>query len=724
MSSIRWLASVSLAALSLPALLAAGRADAQQGDQQAALEEVVVTAQKRSERLQDVPSSISVLGKEQIEQASLTSLSEYAGYVPGLSVESGGSPGQSRVVLRGINTNDTGQPPLVGLYIDDSPVGSSSGGVRSAQYAIDLMPYDIERIEVLEGPQGTLYGAATMGGLVKYVLREPDLHHFSAQVGTDLETLDHSGSVGWGIRGAWSGPLIENQLAIRVSAFKKYEPGYIDNIGLGIQDSNRNSSDGVRLALLWEPTENFKLKAATLLQESRSDNNTAILFNTATALPAYGDDTTLTARPEPFYTRTEFSSLSADWNLGFATLTNAPSFMKKHDSISSDESRFGPDIPLLSGGQYAAAPVSAGLLFDLRKWTEELRLASPTEQKFQWLVGGFYTHEQAYNFQLYQPYTTGGAPIDNYPLLIRAITPSHYVEKAVFADLTYAITSQLDINGGVRYAHNDQDLDSTIDGLLIGSTHVNTPSSDDVVTWSGSSRFHLTRDQMFYIRAASGYRPGGANFFPNQPIYGPDTLVDYEAGFKGGFLEDKVQFDATVFDINWNNLQVTQVDSRGFIYTGNGGKAVSRGVEASLADQLSRSLRLNATLSFIDAHLTTAAPGIGGRSGDQLPGSPRWATTLGADYNRPINSTLSLIAGGAYIYRDRIESNVGGAPSTRPMDRRIDVHVGTVLQHVTVRLYVKNLLGEASYSQLYPTPYFYGTPDPPRTIGLAVDANL
>ncbi len=198
--------------------------------------EVVVTAQKRAEKLQDAPVSVSVVSGANLEATQATSMADWSSYVPGLALGAGGSPGLVNLSLDGIGP--LAAASQVGVYVNDTPLGSSSSFQGTRLFTPDLMPYDLDRIEVLRGPQGTLYGASTMGGLIKYVLKDPDLDTFSGRIGGDLFGVENASGVGGGVRGEINAPVIKDQLALRLSAYDENTPGYIDNAITGQKGDN------------------------------------------------------------------------------------------------------------------------------------------------------------------------------------------------------------------------------------------------------------------------------------------------------------------------------------------------------------------------------------------------------------------------------------------------------------------------------------------------------
>ncbi len=236
-------ARICLSALAV-SILGCGTASAGDVDKPA-LEEIVVTASKREENLQNVAVPVTVQSGQQLMDAGYTGLAEYANNVPSFSVSSYGTPGQSQVAVRGISS--TGSIATVGTYVDDAPMGGSNGWVNAATTLLDMVPYDLERIELLRGPQGTLYGQGAMGGILKYVLKKPSSDKFEARVGADMSAIEDSSDVGYTVRGRVNTPLVEGKLGISVAGFYKDTPGYMDNLWTGEKDTNKASA--VRRAL-------------------------------------------------------------------------------------------------------------------------------------------------------------------------------------------------------------------------------------------------------------------------------------------------------------------------------------------------------------------------------------------------------------------------------------------------------------------------------------------
>lgn len=726
--------------------------------------EIVVTAQKRDERLIDVPASVSVIGGERLETLNVTSISDMASYIPGVTVSSGGSPGARQIVLRGISTDfNPGNAPTVATYVDDMPIGPSGGGLRAPTFGLDLMPYDIESIEVLKGPQGTLYGSNAMGGLVKYVLKKPDLNEVEARAGGDVETITHSGRPSWSVRGAFGAPIIADKLAVRVSGFYRSNAGYLDNVASsvlldddrtvvpGIRNANGSTQQGIMGSILWQPTETLSIKAFAALQDIHADNLSEVQLNATTLEPIHGRYAFSRLFPETFDQRVRVYNLSADLDLGFGTLTSSTGFSRVHLRTQSDLSgSFGavcaPTATNPGCVDYPFADSKQRFVLNIpfRQFVQEVRLASKSGGAFEWLIGGLYSSEDGTQYEDVSPYTPALARLASRNDLYHHYADSFtsLTQKAVFANLTYRFSDSFDVGGGIRYSSYTIDQPRQIGfGVLFGAASFTTPATISpparlenvgVTTWTANARFHPSPDSTLYARVATGYRPGSGcptcgNAALQLPgVVDPDRTTNYEVGFKGNLFDRRLLLDMALFYIDWTKIQVTGINALGLRYNSNAGKARSQGFELSAAYRINEGLKVNGTLAYTDAQLTEDAPGVNGRKGDQLPASARWSGSAALDYDGPIDGNLSLIAGASYRYRSRVLSLFEHAPNSYPTAAfgLIDAYAGVRFDKVTARLYIKNLLNEEAYSGLLyldmrAQPQFI--PVQPRTIGLSLD---
>lgn len=721
-----------------------------------ALTEVVVTAQKRTEKVQDVPASISVLGGEQLANSSANSLTDYAAYVPGLQVNSSGTPGQVQISLRGISTLTP--TAVVGSYIDDVPVGSSSALGRGASFALDLLPYDVDRVEVLRGPQGTLYGASTMGGLIKYVMRAPDLSEVELRAQTDLASIKNAANAAWGVRAGANVPLIDGTLGLRVSYFRQQTPGYIDDLRTGVMGEVQQQ--GGRLALLWKPDEAVSIKVAAMLQDIDAASRSQVTLDPATLQPAAGDLSSTNDLATPFKQRLRFYSATLNWNLGWSDFTSASSYARTDIAEIQDATpSFAALFPLVTQGVTGPGLVPFKFIEKLDKVTQEFRLTSPGGGRIEWLLGAFYTDEDSKGTQVlnalntagegitsptFNPFTgtplldTNGNAIPLNPLLTVTI-PSGYREYAAFGNLTYRLTQHFDVTTGLRWARNSQDFSQTTVGSLtplVGAPALTGGNSaENVVTYLVSPRFHLNDHEMVYLRFANGYRPGS----PNVALAGvpsmvnADKTVNYELGLKSQLADSRLLLNVSVFRIDWNDIQLTVSAPGGISYGDNGGKARSQGAELETVLLPIRGLRLGLNAAYTDAVLTEDVPSIPGRNGDRLPDSPRWSGALTLDYQFPVLGAWSGRFGAGYRYVSDVYSQVQSSPQafrSAPYGS-LDLNAGLLNERWTFRVYAKNLTDKRAYLSPTALPDAFGAIArvdaavlQPRTVGLAVDARF
>lgn len=710
-----------------------------------AVEEVVVTAEKRTERLEDVPVAVSVVSGDQLMAIHAFNLEDWAGYVPGMSLVENGAPGLETIVLDGI-------PPLgaaseVGLYVGDTPVGSSSSFEGANGFSIDLMPYDLQRAEILHGPQGTLYGASTMGGLVKYVLAAPDLERFSGAVGGDVFGVEHGGSVGGGVRGEVNMPLMKDTLALRVSGYDENTPGYIDDVTTGQKADNPVRQAGGRVALLWQPAQNFSAQLGAIYQWTHADNLADVALSPTTLRPMYGDLSNINTLPEPFDQSLQLYDLTLNWKLPFGTLTSVTSYQSFANQTTED---ITPYIGVYLGFFGAPGPGDADFHEDyrLKKWTQEVRLASPTGQKLEWLGGFFYTHEAGENYEVFNGYTAPGVSYTGYTPIEAVMLPSTYEEVAVFGDATYHFTDWFDVTGGARYAHNTQNFEEYEGGLLLGSLNtfpltVPGHSSEGVWTWAVSPEVHFNKQTMAYFRVATGYQPGGPNVVlpgvSTVPLtFASSRLTDYQLGLKANFLDGRGSVDLSTFYIDWSKIQVgVLIGNESAIE--NAGSARSEGFDASGTFTPIRGLTLGASLTYADAILTAPIASIGVVSGARLPYVPMWAGSLSVAYVRPLAGPWDGFIGGGWRYTGSRYSAPEGAYSngvpSNPQGVEasaygvLDLHLGARTHDFSVSLFAKNLTDRRAY--LAPVNGFYDAINSPidlkapvlqpRTIGLSVD---
>ncbi|PQA86576.1 TonB-dependent receptor [Marinicaulis flavus] len=674
---------------------------------------IVVTAQKREQRLLDVPIPVTAVSAEDLAEQNLVQLKDVYNRIPGFQY---GGPRAADLSLRGITTGGQTNPTLA-ILIDDIPFG---GTTNASQPVIpDFDPGTIERIEVLRGPQGTLYGAASLGGLIKYVTRTPSTSEFYGRMEVGANKVK-DGEMGYSARGSVNVPLLEDFAALSVSGFYRADPAYLDNIRPGFEeeDVNERESWGGRASLLLTPTDNLKITLSALRQEVSTDfsdlsySSGAIeLQDIADYSPAFTDRTTIDTLPSVGDQTFALYSGRIDLDLEWAELTSITSWGKVDNLLSNDVT----SVFSFLGGAYSApsdfaVTIANGGSSD--KWTQELRLGGQSE-KFDWLVGFFYQDENATLEQTLFLLDGSGSLLAT-PYI--GAGPQSYKEYAGFASVTYHATDKLDIQVGGRFAKNKQSYDENtiIDGpaqMFFGpSTSVTTPSKDDAFTWMVSPSYHFTPDIMGYARIASGYRPGGPNTaVAPQSSFGSDSVINYELGLKGEVVPGQLTVDMSVFQINWTDIQLQNTNSANqFTYLTNGGEARSRGVEFASVWTPFDGFELSGNFTYTDAELTEDLPTfagvdtLAGFDGDRLPFSSKWAGTVSARKSVELTPDVLGYVGLSYTYvgdRRSAFQNTAANPGTYRFDlpsyNLLDLQAGLEFNEVwNFNLYVRNLTNE------------------------------
>jgi iron complex outermembrane receptor protein len=701
-----------------------------------ALTTIVVTAEKREEPLADVPMSVTALGGDTLDKMQARDFSDYAALVPGLSITSS-QPGLTRLTLRGQNSGGVGS--TVAVYMDESPYGSSTALLNGSIITGDFDTWDLQRIEVLRGPQGTLYGANSEGGLLKFVSTAPVLGKFSGEAETTGESVSDGGN-GGAIRGVVNLP-IGDKLALRVSGYDQDVAGYIDDPSLGKKDLNDGHKEGGRAALLYAPTDDLSIRLTATSQQSKYNGTNTVDIDPVTLQPEHGDLTQQRYLPEPSESKYENYNATIDWNTGpFSVLSTTSYGILNFDYVSDATS-----ILAAPGLTYGEALGGIGIYEDnnagLKKFTQEIRLASPTSNQLEWQVGGYYTHEIGALIQHLNgvglPTTPAGNPYAGLGLEA-VLLDSTYKESAGFANLTYHFNPQFDIQAGGRYSSNEQSATENVSGPLYGAaTAFTTPSKGDVFTYSFAPRWHVDANTMVYARVATGYRPGGPNAQPIAPPpgfpqeYGADKTVNLELGVRSTQLDGRLSIDVAAFHVDWKDIQLFEtVDNLGV--NANGGKARSQGLEWTFAYVPVHGLTLGWTGAYTDANLTSPAPAVNGNPGDPLPYAPKWGTSLDAEYDWDLFANLKGFVGGVWSYVGTRSTDFASSPTggqlELPSYNTFEARIGLDSAHYRVMLYGKNLgnkRGISSYvSDDAPGPAGEITVIQPRTIGVTLTAKF
>jgi len=628
-------------------------------------DEIIVTGTRRSESVRDVPFNIQAISSDTLDKTGATDIADFARTVPGLSFTDSGPSRGVKLVLRGLRTGtEAGLEPTTAVYVDEIPVDMPLRGAP-----LDLKLVDIERVEVLRGPQGTLFGGGAIGGAVRYISKKPDTEKFEGRVGTELSTTRHGGT-NYNLTGMLNIPVAD-WMAVRANVGHFDNDGFIDNIRLGTNNVNDDRTTAARIAMLIEPTDGLDI---------------SLSYNRQTA--RYGDDY-FQRENQPAHTvdyvhpgdgryKTQLANLTLAYELGGVSLTSSSSYVDERENKSNDGtfvirdqifgSFLGPDdIPEFT--------VIAERRAKSRRFTQEVRMVSNWDGPFDWILGGYYSKERTRFLQAERvpvPFPGQaafeqniiGAPLnDDKEYLIENV--SRLRQLAVFGELKYNFTDAwqasvggryFDVRGtGTFYAIDQWFGRDARDANGLGRT---TPLPEEFSygryrekgsVWRFNSSYKIGDDGLVYVTVAQGYRPGGFNFLsPNTGIpaegrqYDSDDLVSYELGGKFSLVQNRVYLSSALFRIDWSDIQTTVRTPVGFPYRGNAGKAVSQGVEVELdaRDILVSGLSFNLGYSYTDAKLTETIEGIGFKD-ERMPLIPRHAISLMTDYSAELGGGWS-----------------------------------------------------------------------------------
>lgn len=727
-----WFSGLSV--LALAAAVAPQAALAADNGQPSTVQEIVVTANKRPQSIYKVPTSLTTVRADSLEQQGISSLTQLADVTPGLSFYSRGAPGTNQVILRGLTSGDQQTSPTVGFYVNDTPFGFSipvGGGASLLQP--DLDPSDIDHIEILRGPQGTLYGAGTLGGLIKYVTKQPDARAFSGAIQAGGEFVDHGGA-GATARASLNAPLVEDKLALRVSAFSRNDPGYVDNAQTGDKDVNGVHAYGGRASLGIYPTSDLSIVLSALDQTNRDNAPASVTANPVTLVPVSGDLTQRYYFDQPYDSDYRLADAEVTWRHDGYTAVSSTSASKVNLNVAFDFTTLLPADFL--GATYYEGPQS----LQYEKFAQEVRLASPSGGRIEWLVGAYYTDETVDAVSSVDGKTASGGPGPYVPVISQAKTTARYEEEAAFGNLTYNFTQALGLTLGVRVANNAIH-DTILSGGLLSGVPLNEPTvqlgreQQTVATYLAALNWRYAPGGSLFLRAASGYRPGGpieppailppGLVLPKQ--YNSDGVWDFDVGGRSTFIDGKVSAEYAAFWINWSDIQLPFLVN-GFRELSNGGGAVSRGFEFDGRWKPVTGLTLGLAATYTDAQLTSPAPLVYGQKGDPLPFVPRWSVSPHIDYAHPLPGGALLQLGATYHF----ESGRASALSVQdPSDVRlkgfdvVDLHGGIGWDRYEVDLFLRNALDKRAYTSGGVSGGEASlVPIQPRTVGFTLNARF
>jgi iron complex outermembrane recepter protein len=624
--------------------------------------DIVVTARKTTERLQDTPMSIAVITADAIEKTGATTLEDLGRETPGLTIISA-APGQNTITLRGLSGNNT-----VGFYLDDTPLSIGIGNaVQPTNFDMDPALFDLDRVEVLRGPQGSLYGASSFGGTVRYITNQPNLteEHVTAKV---IASDTDGGGPNEEVDALINQPLIPGYLAVRAMVFDRNNSGYIDQYPTdpnnylavlpGPVDKNINTEQtfGGRIAIEAKPIDEFSATLAAYYQQM--DLGAPFTFDSPPG--SFSDPIQSRLVREPSTDQVQLYTLTLQGDVHPVHLTSSTSYMDRYVFNAEDDSKvlyfFFPQGAVYPSTLYAEA--------GNHNFIEEMR-ASGEVGPVRGVVGLFYAHAVAFG-------TLNWPTPPQYEAAFGS-EPVYYnwndfldVQKAAFGELNIDLAPGLQATLGDRLYQQSQRYTVYINGIFNGG--VETPASSYTSEARGTTpkyglSYHLTPDILTYTTVAKGYREGGPLYpFPSTcaedlaalgvstppTAYKPDSIWNYELGVKTEWLEHRLTMNGAVYYIDWTNIQqIIALPTCGFDFVGNFGKASSEGGEFEMKYDPTRTLKLTLSFSYNEAKLTSTIPGAAGQAGQTLEYAPRWMGAASAEYTRAIGADTS-----AYLRAD------------------------------------------------------------------------
>jgi outer membrane receptor protein involved in Fe transport len=666
---------------------------------------VTVTAQGRRESILKVPYNISAISGDELAGRGIVGQTDLLRSVAGASVVDRGARNSgviSGITIRGLNVNDNAlgdyqlsAVPTVSTYVNNTPLFAN------------FLIKDLERVEVLRGPQGTLYGSGSMGGTVRYLTRRPELKTLGGQVNASVSKTD--GSSGWNVAAdaVLNAPLADS-LALRVVLGKVDNAGVIDYANVYdldakgvpvapngvssknasyrfVKDADTEKIDYGRVSVLFKPSEAFSAlltyqnqadRIGARRQPTRGDNGNGV---------PYGKYENGSVQLEPSRRDVDLASLELDFDLGFATLSSGTSHYDQHGSSQSENTGFYAKNQWLASYyyNYPRPMAEADRSYADKAFVQEIRLTSKTGGAFDYVAGLFYMDQklaatQYSHLRGLKAWTDVNAPLDG------VTTDNDFVfdrqqrfkEKAFFGELTYAITPTLRVTGGLRSFKTDFSNDSIVGSGVYSPVPITTAlaQGDSGTLYKANIGYDVAPQKLLYATVSQGYRRGGANVVPLTGTFAesakfqtfkPDRSTNIEAGFKG--RSGDYRYSASLFHIDWKDIQLdTATPNWGFYAAQNGGKARTQGLELELSGRLAQAWRYSLSYAYVDAKLSEdvgradKATVIIARSGTRLPGSAKNTLSASLDHTQALGSLYWTNRLGVY-YQGATENSISGS---------------------------------------------------------------
>jgi outer membrane receptor protein involved in Fe transport len=742
-------------AFGVSAALLNGAVQAAEADaEEATLTEVVVTAEKTSEPLSKVPISISVISGQTLEDEHITDYADLSRAVPDLSFSSDGGPGQNNIEIRGVSSQ--AGSATTGIYLDDVPINILNiytAGATEPRF------FDIDRVEVLRGPQGTIYGSSSMGGTIHFVSNAPDLSEYHGDVHSSVGGTE-DGGINYESDGVLNVPLEDGKAALRVGALYDHESGYIDRVspsgGIVASNINNNNTTVIRATLEWRPVDALTITPAVFLQ--RLDAGGQDVFGLA--LPRFESPTLV---PEASRDEYAVNSLTVNYDFGWSDLTSVTGYFWRTDDRLIDGTFYdsvyiGESLQQEFGyGGAAISALAAPAEFDtnVNQFHQEVRLASKPsgpDDHWSWIGGLYYSrtrtgllddeHIPGFN-------SVFEATYDNTPLnVLGAAFPDDLVyyaftefidsEEAVFGQVSYKITPALKLTAGARYERATEDLTFVSAGYFASGAPFSGTADGTATTPKVAASYDINDLTMVYASAAKGYRDGGINrpvpiplcsadlatlgLTQAPPSYKSDSLWSYELGGKTHTTDNSTVLSGAVYDIRWDDIQTDIIlPTCTFDIKDNIGSAEVKGVELELAQRFGEHLSMSAGGNYTAAKVTEPVTILGVEKGDHVPGVPEWLLSSAFQYAQPVMNGGQGYArlNGQWIGPSQGTIIHGDPDFYRPGYFVMGGGTGVRFANYEVNLFVTNLLnGNKVIQRPNIADVEYGLTVRPRTYGV------
>ncbi len=660
------------------------------------LEEVIVTAQKRATAAQDTPISLTAMTEDFMEQAGILTVTDLSDAVPGLNIIDGGA-GNNLVEIRGIAAGATSvqSGPTVGIYIDEMT------GATTGDNTPDVVLYDAQRVEVLRGPQGTLFGDGSLAGTIRIITNKPESTEFYGRATGQVGSTKHGGT-NYGVRGMLNIPLAEDKLALRLVAGYRDNTGWYDNINpgfLGSNPKNTNSEEvaNLRAALRWTPTDNFT--ADLVYFHSDADLQDTFSGNTQTTKDSYVY--------EPRTSDDRAVSLTLVYDSGDVEVVSATGFYEQDLASRRDATNLGVPINYFVFGRLIDAGWADSTLNN-EVFSQEIRVSSTGDNVLDWTVGGYYRKDNRdWTFKL-----------DGEPAAPFDVLEDYFIidnkSWAVFGEATWHISEQWELLGGLRYFDTSRSSEFEIWGALAGPPMgvQSASASEDVVSPKLALTFFPSDNVTLYAQASKGFRAGGANstaplipFFNGgltiDDSFDSETLWNYELGAKSFVFNRRMMLNAYLFRMDWKDRQVAGIDGSGLLdFVVNAGDAESVGVEVEATANLTDRLQLQGSLTFLDTEFKDdfANPVTGlplTVAGNELPRAANFSAYVALNYVRTLSSGLEAMFNINYTYAGKNFSDATNIPLFENDSGSIlNLRVGLQGEKFSVFLFGQNLTND------------------------------